>query len=416
MRHRADADELRRTVSTFLNAPLNLQAGLSFSARLIRASTRRLLCFVAHPCVADARSMRILPKSSLKRCRRTGSVDRLLQWTWNISKGQRPTPEDATAAEQYWNNRIGIDPVPTVLPHRGPRPLRKRFAAEAVRFSLGAREIDAIARAAERLHTGFVNVCFTAYLVVLRRWTQQETLHVGRVVDGRKFIAERTVGPFENSLPVRVDFQPDQSFAVFVHNVDEQLLNDARYEGLPFDRIAKRLQSRAIRRAIRYFRRCSDAPTRHHCSSIRTLGRWLKRTSSSASKRLTTPCSRLTDRPHSGEVRILFDRGAAGIDVRSQRFGSHFLRILSAVADDPEAQWDRVRILDDEEVRRQLEVLNPLPTAATGRTVIDMFRSAVQRNPRAPAVSFAGTTLTYEALDRQTEALAALLRDRGVCE
>jgi len=97
-----------------------------------------------------------------------------------------------------------------------------------------------------------------------------------------------------------------------------------------------------------------------------------------------------------------------------ERFGKHFLTLLRTVADDPDMPLDRVPILDVEEVRRQLEVLNPLPTPRTRQTVVDMFRTAVQRNPRASAVSFAGATLSYQALDRQTDVLAASLRDRGV--
>ena len=107
-------------------------------------------------------------------------------------------------------------------------------------------------------------------------------------------------------------------------------------------------------------------------------------------ERVLTPCDLSLEvrREQSiATVRIAFDEETVDAQ-RIQRFGNHFVRFLSAIAADAETSIDAVSILDHDEIRRQLEVLNPAETSASGRTVLDMFQSAVVRLSEVPAVSF----------------------------
>ena len=205
-------------------------------------------------------------------------------------------------------------------------------------------------------NTGFANVCFAAYLALLRRWSQQETVHVGRVADNRTSSEARSVGPFENQLPTRADFQPTQSFADFVRDLDAHLARDRKYESCSFDRIAKLLQkSRDPSRnpVFQAMFRCSDVAPLLVQSTNWSIAE------TSEFERLLTPYDVTLDidrQSDSGAVRIVFDEELFE-PTRMQSFGDHFLRLLGVVADTPEMLLDCVPILDGDEMNRQLEVL-----------------------------------------------------------
>ncbi len=406
-----DDGAVANVVGSFLGTPLDLQVGDSIRARLVCTTSRRLLCFIAHPCVADLRSLRIIADEFVEALLVAGGWPEAPLEVEYFEKLALSGEREADA-ERHWLETIGVDPVPLELPRRDPRPARKRFAAQSVRLSIPAAVIEAFDRARERLQIGFAEVCLAGYAALLGRWTQQETVNVGRVANGRSQANKRSVGPFENLLPVRVDFR-SQSFSAFVRDVATQLALDAPHETLPFDRIAKLLQkSRDPSRNPVFqamFRFDEGSPLRAESDS------WSV-TETDEFERELMPYDlalKVARGPTHATVRIVFDAELFPVPL-AQRFGHHFITFLTAVAADPEAPVDRVPILDEAEIRRQLDVLNPAATSQPSSTVLDLFRASVARDPRVPAVSFGGTTLTYRELDRLTDAMAATLRNHGV--
>lgn len=409
----SDAPALQKIVRAGLDAPLNLQTGVSISARLVRAPERRLLCLAVHPCVADAHSLRILAEEFLEALEAGTDAHPAPLEEFGYFEKALPTSEDEQAAERYWSERVGVDPAPIELPRRASRPARKRFAAQSVQLVMPAAVINAVDRLSLHLQAGFADVCFAGFISLLRRWSQQETVTVGRVADGRSPLDARSVGPFENLLPVRADFGLIQSFADFVRDFDAHLAQDRLHEALAFDRIAKLLQKsrdpsrNPVFQAV--FRYIDTAPIRAQSGS------WSV-TETAEFERLLAPYDlslEVIRRIDSGAARIVFDPELFDSE-KMATFGEHFLRLLAAAAADPAVPLELVPILDAAEVQRQIEVLNPVATPVSARTVVDLFRSTAQRTPAAPAVSFAGTTLSYEAFDLQTDAMAARLRGRGV--
>ncbi len=399
-------EELRKAVRRFLETRLDLRVGHSLAARLFRTESQRLLCVVAHPCVADADSLHILANEFVEETPGSLHDRNVVGAEFGYFERTELSVDGAQAAEQYWIDRVGIDPAPLELPRAAPRPSRKRFAAQSRYLTIDAPIVLAVELMCARLQVSFQDVCLAAYLALLRRWSQQVTVTVGRVTEGRTKSEARCVGPFENVVPVRVDFEP-QSFASFMRALQARLAADVMHEGLPFDRIAKQLQKsrdpsrnpvfQAMFRFISYGAVQADS----NGWSIAETREF---------ERALTPCDLSLEvrREQSiATVRIAFDEETVDAQ-RIQRFGNHFVRFLSAIAADAETSIDGVPILDHDEIRRQLEVLNPAETSASGRTVLDMFQSAVVRFSEVPAVSFGRMKLSYGELDRQAEGIACV--------
>ncbi len=91
-----------------------------------------------------------------------------------------------------------------------------------------------------------------------------------------------------------------------------------------------------------------------------------------------------------------------------------YLTLLDASVADPAAPLDALPLLDDAE--RAEAVGAPAPDASfpADEPLHRRFERQAARTPGAPAVTFLGESLTYAELDARADALAALLRARGV--
>jgi amino acid adenylation domain-containing protein len=92
-----------------------------------------------------------------------------------------------------------------------------------------------------------------------------------------------------------------------------------------------------------------------------------------------------------------------------------FLRLLAAMARDPDAPLAGLPLVDDEDRRRILNDLNPYRRPDIRyRTMAGPFEEQVRRTPHAVAlVDESGATVSYRELNERANRLAHFLRERG---
>src|SRR6185436_17888619 len=96
-------------------------------------------------------------------------------------------------------------------------------------------------------------------------------------------------------------------------------------------------------------------------------------------------------------------------------FAAQYGVVLAAAAASPEERLSRLAVLPDEEARTLLAYgSGPAREDAGGVPVHRLFGAQAARTPEAPAVLFAGESLTYAELDARAERLARRLRGRAV--
>ncbi|WP_051851924.1 amino acid adenylation domain-containing protein [Streptomyces sp. NRRL F-5650] len=114
----------------------------------------------------------------------------------------------------------------------------------------------------------------------------------------------------------------------------------------------------------------------------------------------------------SGDACQWVGTGAAE-DVR--RIAGHAAAFLAAVAGPAGADLTTAPVCTDADRRRALVEWNATATGpAPARHVHELFERQARRTPHAPAVTCAGTTLTYAELDHRADELAAHLSGSGI--
>ncbi|TDV56267.1 condensation domain-containing protein [Actinophytocola oryzae] len=198
-----------------------------------------LLQLVLHHAICDEWSMNLLldelaaEYTAQLRQVPAAITEPALQFTdWAAWEHERGTDDDA----DYWRTRLAgvpVDlPLPTDFPYGARQDDHGAWLPVDVPAELVARAREEARKAGGTLFTWLL----TAYAAWLARLTQSEDFLIGVPVAGRQHAsAERLLGCFVNTVPVRVDATGDPGFATLFERVRDSLNGALAHQAYPFD-------------------------------------------------------------------------------------------------------------------------------------------------------------------------------------
>ncbi len=142
----------------------------------------------------------------------------------------------------YWRQALR-DQSPLELPTDRPRPANPSGRGATVPFVLPAETANGLRELARRHGTTVFTALLTAWQTVLHRYSGQDDIAVGCVVDGRVARGvENLIGFFVNTLVMRADFSGDPAFTRALEATHERVLAGLDHQDLPFDRLVEELR------------------------------------------------------------------------------------------------------------------------------------------------------------------------------
>ncbi|WP_167472924.1 non-ribosomal peptide synthetase [Nocardia arthritidis] len=155
----------------------------------------------------------------------------------------RTTDPGRVAAELvYWTNKLTGDLPVLDMPSDRARPERSSRRGHAVAFALVPETVAALRRLAAEEETTLFTVVLAAYKVLLMRLGGQRDVIVGTALAGRDHPdAERIVGCFIKSLPLRTYIDPATTFRKLVRAVHTTVVEAQDHQTVPFAQIVAAL-------------------------------------------------------------------------------------------------------------------------------------------------------------------------------
>ncbi len=315
----------------------------------------------------------------------------------------------------WWRERLAGAPPVLELPADRPRPAVVGSGGASVRFRLPADVSRGLRSLARREGATLYMVARAAADVLLSRWSGQEDLVVGSPIANRTRVElDGLIGFFVNTLALRTDVSGDPTFAGLVGRVRETALGAYAHQDLPFERLVEEI-----------------APERSLSHSPLLQVMFVLQNARGVAAR--PPAGLRTEPLALGTRAALFDlelelwdegdelpgRARFRTDLFDpatiDRLCAHFRTLLAAVCAAPGEPLSRLPILPAEEVRAILaHGSGPARDTAGDAPAHHLFAAQAARTPDAPAVRFAGESLTYAELDARASRLARRLRGRGV--
>jgi amino acid adenylation domain-containing protein len=332
--------------------------------------------------------------------------------------------------EIFWNDYLkGVD-TPSILPIKvkpGDRQSRENQVPVG-RYSLTlSKEITAdLDRQVKSGNTTLAVLLYTAWAILLRKYTDSEDIIFGTTVSGRSIPLEgieNMVGLFINTIPLRVKTSPNQTIQDLGYRITKDLKSREKYESTSLAEIKK--YSRLSPReelfdnivVIENYPLPKDLSQGNSGLTIRSYS-MLETTNYD----LTAIISVF----HGIEINLVYDNRIFTKD-SVVRLSGHFRRIILEIAAFPQKEIAGIDILADEEKQELLEVFNQTDAPYPKEKILhQVFAGQVERTPDNIAVvarqlpPSTGSSLselisiTYKELNDRSQRLAGWLKTKGL--
>ncbi|MFF9785277.1 amino acid adenylation domain-containing protein [Streptomyces nigrescens] len=424
--------ELGDRVAEFGRAGFDLAAGLPLRAGLFAVRPdEHLFVLVIHHIAGDGWSKGPLARdlAAAYTARRSGRDPELPEppvqyadyavWQRELLSGE--DDPDSLVGEQivYWRQELAGLPEELELPTDRPRPAAASYRGAVVPFRIEAELHGKLAALARESDASLFMVVQAGLAALLTRLGAGTDIPIGSPVAGRMDEAlDDLVGFFVNTLVLRADTSGSPSFRELIARLREVNLAAYAHQDLPFEQLVEILNP--ARSAARHpLFQVMLAFQNDAGVSLELPGLTLRQESlplDIAKFDLSFHLGELSDADGSpagmqGTTEYatdLFDQGTV------ERLTARLVRVLTALADDPDLRVGEVEILDAAERHEVLEVWNRGPALEAGeRTLHGLFEAQAARTPGHTAVTFEEEEVTYAELDARAGRLARLLMARG---
>lgn len=247
----ADTPENLASACKALFSPkFDLEGGESIRMKLLKAADDKFYFLVViHHIATDGWSMAIILDeaiqvyNSLIENKEISLNNLSVQYkdyaAWQIEKLRS---EDVQRSRIFWKEKLsGKIPVLN-LPVKNARSEAGQFEGEESRFTVTAGIKRKLEQIAQENETTLFAVLMTIFKVALYRHTSQSELIVGTTLSGREHPQlENNIGFFLNTLPVRSQLDPDDSFTDNLAVVKEELIKVLEHQDYPIDSIVSEL-------------------------------------------------------------------------------------------------------------------------------------------------------------------------------
>jgi amino acid adenylation domain-containing protein len=328
-------------------------------------------------------------------------------------RGQVDSPAWKAQLE-YWRAQLGGSLPPLDLPTKGPRPVQQTFAG-AFHTRILPRELFGRLQLLTRSQEATMFQTFlSALYVLLARYSGQTDLIVGCPIAGRHVDSnlESLIGVFVNTLALRVPLDQEKSFVELLSAVKATSLAAFENQDVPFDSIVEEIRpprdpsrSPVFQVLYTYQNAIADVALPAVRVSYETVD------GGTAKFDLSLDVFEGPDGPT-----CVFEYNTSLFESEAvAEMASHFETLLSDVVARPDSPISELRLLSPREVestklRNDAAELDMGPFIGVARRI----EQQAALRPHAPAVSHAGKTLDYQALNTRANRLARHLRKNGV--
>lgn len=343
--------------------------------------------------------------------------------TWHLETLSGPEGERQRA---YWQEQLSGDLPQLALPTDRPRVPHQDFIPRRHEFSLDPALTVRLREVARNHRTTLYTVLLSAFFAQLHRYSGQDDIVVATPMGGRtRPEFENIIGTLANIVLMRAEFTPDLTFAGLLAQMHPKVLGAIENQDYPWAMVVSELRAKGGGKRDRFFDVSFNINTLsrlggfllHMDPSYETTtvaGLEIQRFDLDAAEEGTDIFLNLLETERTMVYRFrynpdLFDHETI---VRMQ---GHIESLLTAIAENPEQEINRLQLMAEPERERLLVEWNATdqPYPADQR-IHDLFEAQAAATPEAVALQTMTGPVTFAELNREANRLAQHLLKIGV--
>ena len=414
---------LQQLADVEAHTPFNLEAGPLLRACLVKAGEQEhYLVLTLHHIVTEGWAMDIFARelSALYEAfidERDSPLPALPVQYLDYSVWQRQWMEAGERQRQldYWTAQLGNEHPLLELPGDRPRPPVQSHRGELYRFDL-SDELAARVRAFNAQHGLTLFMTMTATLaVLLYRYSGQTDLRIGAPVANRiRPESEGLIGAFLNTQVLRCQLTGQMQVSELFEQVRHTVIEGQSHQDLPFDHLVEALQPPRSAAYNPLFQVMCNVQRWEFQQSRQLAGMTVEYLANDARATKFDLNLEVTDLDHRLGCCLTYSTDLFD-EPRIARMAAHWCNLLEALIADPGQRLSELPLLSADEQRALQGSLGvEKGEHRLDQCIHQLFSQQASLRPDAPALTFAGVTLSYAQLDERANRLAWMLRERGV--
>ena len=413
-------------VDTWLNqesaTPFDLRSGWLLRARRLAVSPNEHLVLLNHHHIASDGWSRVVLSQDLVELYNAvlaARDSRLLPLSVHYQdygqwQRRRLTGERRNTLRDYWVAQLqSLEPLQ--LPTDHPRPIVPTHRGASVALGVEPELVKAFEAICRERGATLQMGLLTVVSLMLHRYSRQDDFAVGIPVWGRNHPdLERIVGCFVNTLPIRIQIDPQESFSQLLAQVRDSSIAAYRHQDFPFEKMVESISpERETSRnpLVQCMFQLVDwpAPTLAGLSGLQSEN--LVERAECARFDLEFFLRRSDQGGIAGELLYATDLFSAE---RMERLADHLRTLLESVIEDPGAGVGSRTLLPEAEMHTIISWEHGPEMEVPEPGVQQLFEQQVGRTPDDPALIFGSATLSYSELNCRANQLAHHLIAIGV--
>ncbi|WP_242674839.1 non-ribosomal peptide synthetase, partial [Niastella populi] len=377
--------------------------------------------FNMHHIISDGWSMEVLSKDVFKyyeayKAGKEPGLDELRIQYKDYSAWQlvQLNGESFKAHRAYWLGKLSGELPRLDLPGAKQRPRAKTYNGHSLATYLDKASTAKLKRYTQENGGSLFMGLLATWNVLMYRYTSQRDLIIGTPVAGREHAdLEDQIGFYLNTLALRNEVNPEESFDRFYQAVKEETLKSYNHQVYPFDRLVEELDlqrdtSRSAVFDVMLILQNNGERIEGVELSEEALNQILDQGYSTSKFDIEIAAREIGDYL---SLNVVFNPDVYEKAI-IEGLIRHYKQLLTALLETPEEKISQINYLSEEERHKLLVTHNDTAVVyPKDKTIVDLFEEQVSRTPDHIAVVFEDRELTYQELNERSNQLAHYLRD-----
>ena len=416
-----DEERLQEILKQQTTQLFNLAEGLLWCVKLFRLSDKEhVLFFMPHHIVFDGGSFDLVISelSQLYSSYLTGEESSLatlpIQYAdYAVWHRQWIKGDELKQQLNYWLEQLSGELPVLDMPTDFPRPEVQSYLGNGEVLSITEEQTAKLTNLARDNDATLYMVLLAAYVVVLNKYSGQKEVIIGSPISGRdRPSLDKMIGYFVNTLLLRINLEPDQSFDDLLKHVRDLCLDAFSHQDTPFEKLVdelvvdRDLSRNPLYQTLFMFRDSSEREMKLGDLDLEDV--LVNRGG------VSTDLDLWANKTGDGLlVGLDYNIDLFKAETVSQ-FLHHFNVLIINILNDSSIPVDQLTIFDDAAIK-QFQQWNATELSYDRSACIhDLISYQAQQNPDSIAVVYEDISLSYAELNNSANQLAHHLQGLGI--
>ncbi|MCQ2514825.1 MAG: amino acid adenylation domain-containing protein, partial [Ruminococcus sp.] len=321
---------------------------------------------------------------------------------------------DLSSQRDYWLDEFGGEIPVLDMPYDYQRPQRQSYKGKTITFDLGSKLSESINMLANETGATAYMIFLSALMIMLSKYSRQDDIIIGSPISGRTHKdTEKMLGMFVNTLAMRGRPEGNKKYSDFLEEVKRSCLKAYENQEYPFEELVENVDvSRDLSRnplfdVLLVLQNNDDVDlifpefTISSCNLDMDVAKF----------DLTFDIAIINN-----DYRITFQYCTdLYADKSAELILKHFVEVLKYVTDSFDSQIKEIPMISGEEVKLYDEKFNNTGLSYSDTVTINsLFEEQVIKHYDKTALIIDSKFVTYGELDKQSDAIAAILKKYDV--